>query len=77
MQRFIGVILGGLTTFVLLNLSTAMAGDQQVKYAVPIIIGVIVALLWPWIIGIILVRRAKARRDKQIEKEVDKRMAGG
>jgi hypothetical protein len=77
MHRVIGIILGGLTTFLLLNLSTAMAGDQQVKYALPIIAGVIVALLWPWVIGFWLARRAKARRDKQVDKEVEKRMAGG
>ena len=38
-------------------------------------VGALVSWLWPWVIGIILVRRAKARRDKKTSDEVDRQVA--
>lgn len=75
LQRIIGFILGGLTIWVMLNLTNAMSGDVQPKYALSILIGLLVALLWPWVIGIILVRRAKQRRTDEIDKEVAEQLA--
>ncbi len=40
-----------------------------------VVVGALVTWLWPWVIGIVLVRRAKARRDRQISDEVDKKVA--
>ncbi len=45
------------------------------KWAFSILIGLLVALLWPWVIGIILVRRAKDRRKEEIDKEVAEQLA--
>jgi len=73
MQHIIGVGIGAVVTYVLLWLFVGSANSQQYHYAV--IIGGIVALAWPWVIGLFLVRRAKNRRDEQIQKEVDKQMA--
>jgi hypothetical protein len=39
LQRIIGFILGGLTIWVLLNITNALAGDAQPKYALSILIG--------------------------------------
>lgn len=79
MQHIIGVILGALATFVLLVLFTGPDGPRIVSdatqgYLVAVVVGAIVALAWPWVIGIILVRRAKDRRDDQIQKEVQKQV---
>lgn len=75
LQRIIGFILGGLTIYVLLNITNALAGDVQPKYALSILIGLLVALLWPWVIGIVLVRRAKDRRKEEIDREVADQLA--
>jgi len=75
MQRFIGFILGGLTIWVLLNITNALSGDAQPKYLLSIVIGLLVAWLWPWIIGIVLVRRAKDRRKEEIDREVAEQLA--
>lgn len=75
LQRIIGFILGGLTIWVLLNITNALAGDAQPKYALSILIGLLVALLWPWVIGIVLVRRAKDRRKEEIDREVAEQLA--
>jgi hypothetical protein len=44
-------------------------------YVMPVIVGAIIALLWPWVIGLILVRRAKARRDDKISAEVERQVS--
>ena len=75
LQRIIGFILGGLTIWVLLNLTDALSGDTQPKYALSILIGLLVALLWPWVIGIILARRVRQRRKDEIDREVQEQLA--
>jgi hypothetical protein len=71
LHRLIGFILGGLTIWVMLNVTNAMSGDVQPKWALSILVGLVVAWLWPWVMGIILVRRAKKRRSEEISKQVD------
>jgi uncharacterized membrane protein (DUF485 family) len=79
MQHFIGVVLGALATFILLVFFNGPEGprivtDTNQAYLISVIVGAIVALAWPWVIGLILVRRAKGRRDDQIQKEVQKQV---
>jgi xanthine/uracil permease len=72
MQHIIGVGLGGVVTYLLLYI---MVGSQfSDKYLPAVVIGAIVALAWPWVIGLLLARRVKNRRDEQIQKEVDAQM---
>jgi hypothetical protein len=75
MQRIIGFILGGLTIWALLNITNALAGDAQPKYALSILIGLLVALLWPWVIGMVMVRRHRERQDEEIQAEVQRQLA--
>ena len=80
MQHIIGVVLGALAAFILLTLFNGPDGPRIVSdatqgYLIAIVVGAIVALAWPWVIGLILVRRAKGRRDDQIQKEVEKQVA--
>ena len=75
LQRIIGFILGGLTIWVLLNVTNALSGDTQPKYLLSIVVGLLVVVLWPWVMGIILVRRAKQRRSDEIDREVQEQLA--
>ena len=75
LQRIIGFILGGLTIWVLLNITNALSGDTQPKYLLSIVVGLLVVVLWPWVMGIILVRRAKQRRWDEIDREVQEQLA--
>lgn len=75
MQRFIGIIIGAVVTYLLLLLMDTMSGEATIKYGLAVIVGALVSLFWPWVIGFFLLRRAKDRRDDQIEREVDKRLA--
>jgi uncharacterized membrane protein (DUF485 family) len=77
MQHFIGVVLGAIGTYLLLVLfdgGTRIVSDATQGYLIAVIAGAIVALAWPWVIGLFLVRRAKSRRDDQIQKEVQKQV---
>lgn len=74
MHRVIGILLGGLTIYLLLNVMDAVNGDTQPKYLLAIVIGMLVALLWPWVIALFLGRRAKARRKDEIDREVEEQM---
>lgn len=75
MQRIIGLVLGGLTIWVLLNVMSALSVSEQPRYLAAIVIGMLVALLWPWVIGMRVARRAKDRRDDEIEAEVQRQLA--
>jgi uncharacterized membrane protein len=75
MQRIIGIILGGLTIWALLNVMSALSISEQPRYLLAIVIGMAVALLWPWVIGMRVARRAKERRDEDIQEEVQRQLA--
>jgi hypothetical protein len=73
MHHIIGVGIGAIVTYLLL---VVMVGSQYAdKYLPAIIIGGIVALLWPWFIGLMLARRVKSKRDAQIQAEVERQVA--
>ncbi len=76
MQRFIGVVLGAVATFiVLLITSTSIVADQNKGYLIAVVVGAIVAWLWPWVIGMILVRRSRSRQKQRVSDQVDREMA--
>jgi hypothetical protein len=75
-QRFLGVSIGALVTFLILWFSTVMNPvDLMPWYVAAAVIGAIASFLWPVVIGFWLGRRAKARRDESIQKEVDRKLA--
>ncbi len=75
MHRFFGVILGAIFTYLLLVILGATSGDTATNYAIAVVAGAIVSLIWPWVIGFILGRRAKARRNREISDQVDRQRA--
>ena len=79
MQRFIGVVLGGAVTFVLLVMfagtTVQIVSDRNTGYLIAVVVGGIVSWLWPWIIGMILVRRARGRQQDRMQDEVQRQVA--
>ena len=76
MQRFIGVVLGAVATFiVLLITSTSIVADQNKGYLIAVVVGAIVAWLWPWVIGMILVRRHRSNEQQRVHDQVEREMA--
>jgi uncharacterized membrane protein (DUF485 family) len=79
MQRFIGVVLGGAVTFVLLVMfagtTVNIVSDRNTGFLIAVVVGGIVSWLWPWIIGIIFVRRARGRQQDRMQAEVQRQVA--
>ena len=75
MQRIIGVFVGGLITLALLWIMSPTGPDANQKYLTAVVIGGIANILWPWVIGLYLARRLKARRANETSAEIDKRIA--
>ena len=63
-----------ITIWLILTFSTNI-GDPQPRYLAAILIGLAVIALYPWLIGIWFVRRRKAKRDDEIQDEVQKQLA--
>jgi len=75
MQRIIGVGLGALVSYVLLLGLVGTAGDAARNYAIAVIAGAVVALVWPWIVAIYIGRQVKERREEEVRREVEKQVA--
>jgi len=74
-RRIIGIVLGVVAFFIVYWLTGGLATPATPNWALAILVGLVVALIWPWIMGVILVRRARQRRQDQIDKEVQKQLA--
>ncbi len=76
-QRFIGVVLGAIVSFVMLYIMTPGIpdGDPNQGYLIAVAVGAVISFLWPWAIAFYLGRRAKERRDDEIQREVEKQIA--
>jgi hypothetical protein len=74
-QRLVGLILGGVTIWLILTLGEAVTPATQPRYLVAIVVGLIVAAVYPWLMGMFLVRRARDRRNDAIDAEVERRLA--
>jgi len=79
MQRFIGVVLGGAVTFLLLVMFAGttidIVSDRNTGFLIAVVVGGIVSWLWPWVIGMVLVRRARQRQQDKIQAEVARQVA--
>ena len=81
LQRFFGVSIGAIITFLLLLLFTGpnntwrFVGDANQAYWWAAVIGAVASFFWPIVIAWFLIRRRKARRDNQIQDEVERQMA--
>ena len=71
LQRIIGSVVGAAVTWLVLVVTNASTSPQ---YVTAVVIGAIATVLWPLVIGIVLARRVKSRRDDQIQKEVDRQI---
>jgi uncharacterized membrane protein len=70
-QRIIGLAIGVVISLVLMPFMTDATIDQAI---VPLVIGAVAAFFWPIVVGWFLVRRARQRREGQIQSEVERQM---
>lgn len=70
MQRIIGVVLGAAVTFLVLFVTDTTKGAAISAYGTAVIVGAVVAAVWPPLIGFYLSRRAKDERDEKLDAKV-------
>ena len=73
-RRITGIILGVLVFF-LVYWITGFGTPSQPNWALAALIGLIVALIWPWLFGLYMVRRVRQNRQDEIDKEVQEQLA--
>ena len=73
-RRITGIILGVLAFFVVYWI-TGLGTPSNPNWALAALIGLVVALIWPWIFGLIMVRRVRQNRQAEIDAEVQKQLA--
>ena len=74
-RRISGIVLGVLAFLLVYALSGGLATPSSPNWALSLLVGLVVALISPWIIGLLLVRRARQRRQDEIDEEVQKQLA--
>jgi putative flippase GtrA len=75
-QRFVGVVVGGIVTFLLLWLfdDGRVVGEEMTGYVVAITIGALVNLFWPAIWTMFIARRTRDRYDARVRTEVQRQV---
>ncbi len=73
-RRITGIILG-VVAFLLVYWLTGLGTPSEPNWALALLVGLVVALIWPWLFGIYVVRRAKQNRQNEIDQEVQKQLS--
>ena len=73
-RRITGIILGVLV-FLLVYWITGLGTPSSPNWALAALIGLVVALIWPWLFGLYMVRRVRQNRQDEIDKEVQEQLA--
>ena len=73
-RRITGIILGVLVFFVVYWI-TGLGTPSNPNWALAALIGLVVALIWPWVFGLIMVRRVRQNRQAEIDEEVQRQLA--
>jgi hypothetical protein len=54
---------------------TGFGTPSSPNWALAALVGLVVAIVWPWIFGLIMVRRVRQRRQDEIDREVADQLA--
>ena len=73
-RRITGIVLGVLA-FLLVYWLTGLGTPSEPNWALAILVGLVIALIWPWLFGIYAVRRVRQNRQNEIDQEVQKQLA--
>jgi cell shape-determining protein MreD len=75
MIRRITGIIAGVIAFLIVYWLTGLGTPSSPNWALAILVGLVVALIWPWVFGLIMVRRVRRKRQEEIDQEVQKQLA--
>ena len=74
-RRITGIVLGVLAFLLVYWLTSVTSTPSSPNWALSILVGLVVALIWPWLFGLYMVRRVKQNRQNEIDKEVQDQLA--
>ena len=73
-RRIVGIVLGVVAFFIVYWI-TGLGTPSQPNWALAALIGLVIALIWPWVFGLWAVRRVRQRRQNEIDQEVARQLA--
>jgi hypothetical protein len=73
-RRIVGIILGVVSFFIVYWI-TGLGTPSNPNWALAALVGLVIALIWPWVFGIWAVRRVRQKRQNEIDQEVQKQLA--
>jgi hypothetical protein len=72
-RRITGIIIG-VVAFLLVYWLSGLGSPSNPNLALALLVGLVVALVWPWIFGLYMVRSVRRNRQEEIDKEVQKQL---
>jgi len=77
MHRYIGIALGAIVSYLLLLLfhGGRFVSEPNSAYLLAVASGALVAALWPWLLGLWMARRLRARQRARVQSEVSRQIA--
>ena len=73
-RRITGIVLG-VVAFLLVYWLTGLGTPSSPNWALAALVGLVVALIWPWLFGLYVVRRHRAKQQADIDKQVSEQVA--
>lgn len=73
-RRITGIVLG-IVAFLLVYWITGLGTPSSPNWALAALVGLVVAIIWPWLFGLYMVRRVRQKRQNDIDKEVQAQLA--
>ena len=73
-RRITGIILG-VVAFLIVYWLTGLGTPSNPNLALAVLVGLVIALIWPWVFGLIMVRRVRQKRQDEINEEVQKQLS--
>ncbi len=74
-RRITGIIIGVLAFLLVYWLTSVTSTPSSPNWALAALVGLVVALIWPWLFGLYMVRRVRQNRQEEIDKEVQEQLA--
>ena len=74
-RRITGIVLGVLAFLLVYWLTSVTSTPSSPNWALSLLVGLVVALIWPWLFGLYMVRRVRQKRQDEIDKEVQDQLA--
>ena len=73
-RQITGIVLG-VVAFLLVYWLTGLGNPSSPNLALAALVGLVVALIWPWLFGIYVVRRHRAKQQEDINKQVQEEVS--